>query len=82
MNWISECIYYSDLIIVFDINHEENLDKKILSALLLGKDLTIQSKMYLSMVWNRVDIAVEKIFKDNHFSFNESDLYEVKKTFL
>ena len=77
INWIMDCIRYSDLISVFDINRDENLDKTILSALLLGKDLTVQSQMYLSMIWNRVDIAEEKIFKNRSFTLKETDLYEV-----
>ena len=62
MNWILECIRYADIITIFDIRTEVNLDKKILSALLKGDDLNLQSQLYLSMVWNRVDIAEEKIF--------------------
>ena len=62
MNWVLECIWYSDLITTFDIRTEVNLDKKILSALLKGDDLNLQSQLYLSMVWNRVDLAEEKIF--------------------
>ena len=77
MSWIMECINYNDLIIVFDIDNEDNLDKKILSALLIGDDLTVQSQMYLSMVWNRVDIAEEKVFKNRNVSFHDNDLYEV-----
>ena len=77
MNWVIECIRYSDLITVFDIRSEENMDKKILSALLKGENLSIQSQMYLSMVWNRVDIAEEKIFSDRNFEWQEGDLDEV-----
>ena len=63
MTWIMECVSYSNLITVFDIDNEDKLDKKILSALLIGDDLTVKSQMYLSMVWDRVDIAEEKVFK-------------------
>ena len=36
---------FSDLITIFDIRNEENLDKKILSALLKGDDLRLQSQV-------------------------------------
>ena len=44
MNWIVECISFSDLITIFDIRTEENLDKKILAALLKG-DLSLQAQV-------------------------------------
>ena len=40
---------------------ETELDKKILSALLKGEDMTMYQKLFLAMVWDRVDIAEEKI---------------------
>ena len=45
MNWIVECISFSDLITIFDIRTEENLDKKILAALLKGDELTLQAQV-------------------------------------
>ena len=59
MNWIMECIRFSlyqnsshvflfrfsDLITIFDIRTEENLDKKILAALLKGDELRLQSQV-------------------------------------
>lgn len=45
MNWIMECIRFSDLITIFDIRNEENLDKKILAALLKGDDLSLQAQV-------------------------------------
>ena len=61
MNWIMECIRFSlplpfikllflsrfsDLITIFDIRTEENLDKKILAALLKGDELRLQSQVW------------------------------------
>ena len=77
MNWVMEVIRYSDLITVFDIKTEEDMDKKILFALLKSEKLSIQSQLYLSMVWNRVDIAEEKIFCDRNLEWEEGDLDEV-----
>ena len=36
---------FSDLITIFDIRTEENLDKKILAALLKGDELRLQSQV-------------------------------------
>ena len=62
MNWTLECVRYSNIITTFDIRRETELDKKILSALLKGQNMTMHYQLYLSMVWDRVDIAEEKIF--------------------
>jgi hypothetical protein len=56
-NWVIECIGYDDLISVFDIRSEDNLDYNILTSLLKGTDLNTYSQLYLAMVWDRVDIA-------------------------
>ena len=45
----------------FLFKRETELDKKILSALLKGEDMTMYQKLFLAMVWDRVDIAEEKI---------------------
>ena len=37
---------FSDLITIFDIRTEENLDKKILAALLKGDELCLQSQVW------------------------------------
>ena len=50
-----------DMIFFSLISRETELDKKILSALLKGHDMTMYQKLYLAMVWDRVDIAEEKI---------------------
>ena len=62
MNWTLECVRYANIITTFDIRRETELDKKILSALLKGQNMTMHYQLYLSMVWDRVDIAEEKIF--------------------
>ena len=41
---------------------EAQFDKKILSALLKGTGMEIKHQLYLSMIWDRIDIAEEKIF--------------------
>ncbi len=57
---------YSDILTIFDIRRETQLDKKILSALLKGHDMSLHHQLYLAMVWNRVDLAEEKIFVHGH----------------
>ena len=44
------------------LRRETCLDKKILTGLLKGQNMTMHYQLYLSMVWDRVDIAEEKIF--------------------
>ena len=53
VNWILECIHHADLITVFDIRGETNLDYKILSALLKGNSLNLYGQLFLAMIWNR-----------------------------
>ena len=62
MNWTLECVRYSDIITIFDIRRETHLDKKILSALLKLENMTLAQQLYLAMIWDRVDLAEEKIF--------------------
>ena len=77
MNWIMDVVRHSDKITVFDIRREENMDKKILFALLKSENFNFQSQMFLSMVWNRVDIAEERIFCDRNFEWQQGDFDEV-----
>ena len=70
VNWVLECVRYSDLISVFDIRVEENLDYTILTSLLKGSDLNLTSQLYLALVWDRVDIAEEKIFSNKEMGIN------------
>ena len=77
MNWIIDVVRHSDLITVFDIRREEDMDKKILFALLKSENFNFQSQMFLSMVWNRVDIAEEKVFCDRSFEWEQGDFDEV-----
>ena len=77
MNWIIDVVGYSDMITVFNIKREEDMDKKILFALLKSEKFNFQSQMFLSMVWNRVDIAEEKIFCDRNLEWEQGDFDEV-----
>ena len=77
VNWIIECMHHADLITVFDIRTETNLDYKILSALLKGNSLNLYAQLFLAMVWNRVDIAEEKIFSNRSFQMKVDALEEV-----
>ena len=42
-------------------------DNVILTSLLKGKDLNLYSQLYLALVWDRLDIAEEKIFSNRSF---------------
>ena len=77
MNWIIDVVRCSDMITVFNIRREEDMDKKILFALLKSENFNFQSQMFLSMVWNRVDIAEEKIFSNRSFQMKVDALEEV-----
>ena len=46
----------------FLLIRETQLDKKILSGLLKGTGMELKHQLYLSMIWDRIDIAEEKIF--------------------
>ena len=52
--WVEDCLHHCDLITVYDINTEEDLDKKILLALLSGEVFNPLHVLHLSMVWDRV----------------------------
>ena len=47
---------------IFYLIRETQLDKKILSGLLKGTGMELKHQLYLSMIWDRIDIAEEKIF--------------------
>ncbi len=61
MNWTIECISHSDIITIFDIRRETQLDKKILSALLKGDKMSFQNQLFLAMLWDRVELVEDKI---------------------
>lgn len=42
-------------------SRETFLDKKILSALLKSNNMDLHTQLYLAMIWDRVDLAEEKI---------------------
>jgi hypothetical protein len=56
-------------ITVFDIGKNQDLDLAILSALLKGRSARPIDQLQLALKWNRVDVAVEKLFTD-------TDLYQ------
>lgn len=58
-----DCIKHADIITTFDIRREAFLDKKILSALLKANNMDTHTQLYLAMIWDRVDLAEEKILK-------------------
>ena len=62
---ISKCCQDEDLITVFDINRDTDLDLAILSALLKGRGASRLDQLRLSLKWNRADVAEEKIFTDS-----------------
>ena len=43
------------------LSRETFLDKKILSALLKSNNMDLHTQLYLAMIWDRVDLAEEKI---------------------
>ena len=73
VNWIKEIIQHSGRITIFNINMEEDRDKKILCAVLKDEYSTVEHKMMMSMMWNRPDIAEEMIFNDPNRDFKWSD---------
>ena len=44
-----------------NFRRETFLDKKILSALLKSNNMDLHTQLYLAMIWDRVDLAEEKI---------------------
>ena len=61
VNWTIECISHSDIITIFDIRRETQLDKKILSALLKGDKMSFHHQLFLAMLWDRVELVEDKI---------------------
>ena len=67
LSMIEAALQQHHLVTVFDIRVETNLDNVILTSLLKGKDLNLYSQLYLALVWDRLDIAEEKIFSNRSF---------------
>ena len=69
MNWTLECIKQSDYLTIFDIRRETQMDKKILSALLKGHDMSFTSSALLinglgsSGFSRRKDICTKRKFR-------------------
>ena len=74
---IDDSMEHHELITVFDIRVETNLDNVILTSLLKGKDLNLYSQLYLALVWDRLDIAEEKIFSNRSFEVRPESLDEL-----
>ena len=61
LDWVMDCVRHFDIITIFDIRRETDLDKKILSALLKCHNMHIHTELNLAMVLDRVDLAEENI---------------------
>ncbi|CAG0883890.1 unnamed protein product [Cyprideis torosa] len=57
-----ECVYRKDMITVYELDGKSTLDMALLTTLLKQKCLSVQDQLSLTIVWNRVDIAKDKIF--------------------
>ena len=77
LSMIENSLQHYDLISVFDIRTENNLDNVILTSLLKGNDLNLYSQLYLALVWDRLDIAEEKIFSNRKFEMRQELLDEL-----
>ncbi|CAG0904044.1 unnamed protein product, partial [Darwinula stevensoni] len=63
---VLQCCKQESLISVFNINTDDDLDLVILSALLKGEQSgTKLEKLKLALMWNRPDIAEERIFSED-----------------
>ncbi|XP_043211040.1 transient receptor potential cation channel subfamily M member 5-like isoform X1 [Amphibalanus amphitrite] len=67
---LEECMEFVDLINVFDLNSEQELDAVILNALMKESGITEDSllpmePLQLALMWDRLDMA-EKIFSGRH----------------
>ena len=78
LGMIEAALQQHHLVTVFDLRVDTNLDNVILTSLLKGKDLNLYSQLYLALVWDRLDIAEEKIFSNRSFEMRP----EVINTFL
>ncbi|XP_033115311.1 transient receptor potential cation channel subfamily M member 3-like [Anneissia japonica] len=66
MENIMEIVTKRELLTVFSVDSEvcaEGLDHTILQALVKANNLPANDQLQLALIWNRVDIAKEKIFK-------------------
>ena len=77
LSMIDASLEHYNLITVFDIRVETDLDNVILTSLLKGKDLNLYSQLYLALVWDRLDIAEEKIFSNRSFEVRPESLDEL-----
>ena len=75
---------FKTIVITFSIflYREAQLDKKILSGLLKGTGMELKHQLYLSMIWDRIDIAEEKIFANGKCSLHASFLFVCFKKLL
>ncbi|CAH1785123.1 unnamed protein product [Owenia fusiformis] len=69
MTTVLKCCENENLITVFSLNKNEDLDLAILSALLKGQGASTPEQhldqLKLALTWNRSDIAADKIFTDD-----------------
>lgn len=77
LGMIENTLKHQNLISVFDIRTENNLDNVILTSLLKGNDMNLYSQLYLALVWDRLDIAEEKIFSNRSFEMRQEFLDEL-----
>ncbi|KAK3893796.1 hypothetical protein Pcinc_002409 [Petrolisthes cinctipes] len=63
---VVECCTYLNMVTIFDNNSNEELDRYILYALLIGKSVdgktSLLDQLKLALLWNRPDIAESHIF--------------------
>uniref|UniRef100_A0A0K0EEN8 LSDAT_euk domain-containing protein n=1 Tax=Strongyloides stercoralis TaxID=6248 RepID=A0A0K0EEN8_STRER len=76
LNNIMKCVNQKDLLTIYRYGEEgsKDVDYAILTAILRGQNLSPIDQLYLTLSWNRVDIARSHIFVKNK-EFNSNDLY-------
>uniref|UniRef100_A0A0N5C8B8 LSDAT_euk domain-containing protein n=1 Tax=Strongyloides papillosus TaxID=174720 RepID=A0A0N5C8B8_STREA len=76
LNNIMKCVNQRDLLTIYRYGDEgaKDVDYAILTAILRGQNLSPMDQLYLTLTWNRVDIARSHIFEKNK-EFNSTVLY-------
>ncbi|XP_033642515.1 transient receptor potential cation channel subfamily M member 1-like [Asterias rubens] len=64
---LSEAMKQKNLITIYRVEEEVDIDYAILNALMKASNLSQPDQLKLSLMWNRVDLAKEKIFNRKLF---------------
>merc|ERR1712176_162056 len=67
------CIKQKKSFTIFDLSEKKEVDEAIIEALLKGQSMEPFEQLQLTLIWNRADLARDKLLCDMNITWGEKD---------